>query len=209
MSNPVDFMEVIASRRSVKAYDASHHISKDTIKELISLAQKAPSSWNLQHWKFLIFDEQSQKEKLLPIAYGQKQVIEASAVIAVLGDLQANLNADQIYSEAVIQGRMTPSIKDQLIHQMNSAYTNPQIARDEAFVNAGLMCMQLMLAARAMSYDTCPMRGVNFEALVKTFHIPDRYTPVMLIALGKALKPGYPSSRFDADSVIMWNEFHE
>jgi nitroreductase len=207
MSNQLNFFDVVSSRRSVKAYDASHQISKDEIRQLLTVAQQAPSSWNLQQWKFLVFDEQAQKEQLLPIAYGQKQVVEASVVIAVLGDLEANGNAELIYSEEVAQGRITSEIKSQLVNQINRAYVNPQIARDEAFLNASLASMQLMLSARAMGYDTCPMRGVNMAAFVEKFDIPSRYTPVMLIALGKSLKPGYPSSRFDVDDVIVWNKF--
>jgi nitroreductase len=49
------------------------------------LAATAPSSWNLQHWKFIVVQDQQIKEHLLPIAYGQQQVIEASAVIISSG----------------------------------------------------------------------------------------------------------------------------
>ncbi|MBD0381538.1 hypothetical protein ICC18_15530 [Paenibacillus sp. WST5] len=44
------------------------------------------------------------KEKLLPVAYGQKQIVEASAVVAVLGDLVANRNAESVYRSAVEAG---------------------------------------------------------------------------------------------------------
>jgi nitroreductase len=201
------FFDVLESRRSVKAYDPSYQMSKEEIKQLLEVTQKAPSSWNLQQWKFFVIDEPAQKEKLLPICYGQKQTVESSVMIAILGDLEANRNAESIYSEAVEQGRLTPEIKDRLVNQINGAYANPQVARDEAFLNASLAAMQLMLSARALGLDTCPMRGFNIPQFVEAFEIPTRYVPVMLMAVGKALKPGYPSSRFDVDDVTVWNSF--
>jgi nitroreductase len=201
------FFEVLESRRSVKAYDPSFHLSKAEIKQLLEVTIKAPSSWNLQQWKFFVIDEPEQKERLLPITYGQKQTVESSAMIAILGDLEAYRNAEPIYEQAVVQGRMTPEIKERLVSQIHGAYANPQVARDEAFLNASLAAMQLMLSARAMGLDTCPMRGFNIPQFVEAFQIPQRYVPVMLIAVGKALKPGYPSSRFHVDDVTAWNAF--
>jgi nitroreductase len=206
MLTQTNIFEVIETRRSVKQYDPSFKMSREEITELLEITQKAPSSWNLQQWKFFVIDDQAKKEQLLPIAYGQKQVVEASAVIAVLGDLEANQNAEVIYGEALNQGRISAEIKERLVGQINGAYSIPQVARDEAFLNASLASMQLMLAARAKGLDTCPMRGVNFEKFAQEFAIPSRYVPVMLIVVGKALKPGYPSSRFSANETIFWNE---
>ncbi len=207
MTSSVDFFQVIEERRSVKAYDASHKMNKEDIVDLLEVTQKAPSSWNLQQWKFFVIDEQDQKDKLLSIAYGQKQVVESSVTIAILGDLEANKNAEIIYGEALAQGRISSEIKDRLVGQINGAYSNAQVARDEAFLNASLAGMQLMLAARAKGYDTCPMGGFNKQAFVEQFEIPSRYVPVMLVVVGKAAKPGYPSSRFSIDDVTVWNQF--
>jgi nitroreductase len=203
-----DFTAVINQRHSVKQYDPTYKMSRDEIKELLELTAKAPSSWNLQHWKFLVFDEQEAKEKLLPIAYNQQQVVQASIVVAILGDLEANKNAERVYSEAVKAGYMPAEIKERLVGQIEQAYAgNPHVARDEAIRNASLAAMQLMLAAKAKGLDTCPMGGFDPAKLVEQFNIPDRYLPVMLISVGKAAQPARPSSRFPLDEVIVWNRF--
>ncbi|WP_449619669.1 nitroreductase family protein [Robertmurraya sp. Marseille-Q9965] len=53
-------------------------------------ASKAPSAWNLQHWKFMVVTNQTDKEIFFVIANGQQQVVEASVVVVILGDLQAD-----------------------------------------------------------------------------------------------------------------------
>ncbi|MBO8165456.1 MAG: nitroreductase family protein [Brevibacillus sp.] len=206
--SPRDFFTVVKERGAVKQFDPSFSLSEQEIKQLIEVANSAPSSWNLQHWKFLVIHEQTAKEKLLPIAYGQRQVVDAAAVIAVLGDLQANKNAEAVYTPAVEAGVMTEDVKKRLVEQIEQTYsTIPNAPRDEAIRNASLAAMQLMLAAQAMGYATCPMGGFDPQQLIETFSIPERYLPVMLIAVGKAAQPARPSSRFPVEQVIVWNRF--
>ncbi|TMV49657.1 nitroreductase family protein [Paenibacillus mesophilus] len=194
-------------RHAVKSYDPQATLTRQQITELLEMAQKAPSAWNLQPWKFLVFDERGAKEKLLPIAYGQQQVVDAAFTVAMLGDLEADKNAELIYQEAVDKGFMNAEIKSRLVGQIEAAYANRQTARDQAFLNASLAAMQLMLVAKEMGYDTCPMGGFDAEKLADVFRVPDRYIPVMLIAVGRAAKPAYPSSRFPTDAVTVWNSF--
>ncbi len=201
-----EIFNTMRERHSVKHYDTSHKMSREEVEQLLSAAHSAPSSWNLQHWKFLVIDDEQKKQQLLPIAYGQKQVVESSVTIAILGDLEANKNAETVYGEAVAKGALTEEIKGRLIGQIDGAYQYPQVARDEAILNASLAAMQLMLAAKAVGLDTCPMGGFDRKAFVEQFDISSRYVPVMLVVVGKAAKPAYASSRLPLGETIFWNQ---
>ena len=203
-----DFLTVAKERHAVKRYDRTYRMSEDEIKELLRIASQAPSAWNLQHWHFLVVTDQASKDILLGIANGQQQVVEASATVAILGDLQADRNAESIFEADVQAGRLSPEIKANLILQIQGAYTNKSNwARDQAFSNASLAAMQLMLAAKAMGLDSCPMSGFNPDKLIEAFAIPDRYVPVMLVAIGKAAEPARPSVRLPVEERIHWNGF--
>ncbi|MBD3858532.1 nitroreductase family protein [Bacillus sp. 28A-2] len=194
-------IDILKERASVKEYDTTHEMTKEELTELLDITTKAPSAWNLQHWHFTVFHSAESKAKLLPIAYNQKQVAQASAVIAVLGDLEANQNGEKIYSELAEQGFITEDIKETLMTQINGAYQSEQYAREAAYSNASLAAMQLMIAAKAMGYDTCAMGGFSKEAYVKEFNVSGRYEPVMLISVGKAAKEAHKSNRFDIEEV--------
>ncbi|MEC0204602.1 nitroreductase family protein [Paenibacillus lautus] len=56
--------------------------------ETLRQATLAPSAANLQLWRFLVIDSPELKQKLLPIAFNQQLVDEATAFIAVLGDVE-------------------------------------------------------------------------------------------------------------------------
>lgn len=201
-----DFFTVARERHAVKHFDASHQLSEQEIKELLEIANAAPSAWNLQHWKFLVVTDDAAKQQLLPIANGQKQVVEASVVVAVLGDLQANLNAEAVFGPAVQAGQLPEEIKSNLIAQIEYVYANmPNVPRDEAIRNASLAAMQLMLAAKAKGLDSCPMGGFDAGKLVQEIGIPPRYIPVLLVAIGKAAAPARPSGRLPVEQKIVWN----
>ncbi|MEC0089412.1 nitroreductase family protein [Paenibacillus macquariensis] len=204
-----DFDTVIRDRHSVRKYDASWKMSEDEIKEILSDAVLAPSSSNLQPWRFIVIQDQSLKEQLLPIANNQQQIIDASAVIAVIGDLNAYENVEKIHGIAVDAGVMTPEIKDMMVTNTMKVYPNvgAEKLKEIALVDGGLVSMQLMLAAKAKGYDTVPMGGYNAVQFKEMFNISDRYTTVMLIALGKAAVEGRQSVRLPLEDVVSWNEF--
>ncbi|MBU5245394.1 nitroreductase family protein [Bacillus halotolerans] len=199
-----DTLDILQARASVKEYDTNAPISKEELTDLLELATKAPSAWNLQHWHFTVFHSDESKAALLPVAYNQKQIVESSAVVAILGDLKANENGEDVYAELANQGFITDEIKQTLLSQINGAYQSEQFARDSAFLNASLAAMQLMIAAKAKGYDTCAIGGFHKEQFQKEFDISERYVPVMLISIGKAVKPAHQSNRLPLSKVSTW-----
>jgi nitroreductase len=63
-----------------------------------------------------------------------------------------------------------------------------------------------MLVARSKGYDTVSMGGYDKAKFVEAFGISAEYVPVMLIAIGKATKPGHPTTRLPIKDVAFFNE---
>jgi len=201
-------LQVMEARHSVRKYHAGYEIPQEDLEEILRLAATAPSAWNLQHWRFLVVTDPAVKEKLHPIAYMQQQVLDASATIIVLGDLEADKSAAPVYDRAVAKGYMSQEVRDAIVGQVEAAYkNNPQFARDEAIRNSSYAAMQLMLAAKAKGYDTCPIGGYDMEALIRELNIPPRYLPTLMITLGKANGDPRPSDRFPLDELVIRNSF--
>jgi len=204
-----DFFTIAKERQSIRHYDPQHKMDEKEIREILEIATLAPSSSNLQSWRFLVVQDQTTKEELLPIANNQQQIVDASVVIAVLGDKQAYKNAEKIYSALVEKGRMTEETKkfyvDSIIENYGN-FSNEQATR-VAMIDGGLVAMQLMLAAKAKGYDTVPIGGFNPQKFVEAFHVPENLEPVMLICLGKAVKAGFEKVRLPLDDVLTWNKY--
>lgn len=207
VAQTLSWQDVIQGRHSVRQYDREAAISRGEIEEMLALAVTAPSSSNMQHWRFLVIDDKEQKEKLLPIANSQQQVAEAPAVIAVLADTEGYRKAERIYGMAAAAGYMTEELARSFASRTSATYAALPYdkARETAVVDASLAAMQLMLVARAKGYDTVPMGGFDREAFKAAYGLGERYVPVMLLPVGKAAKAAHPTARLPVGEVTFWN----
>lgn len=200
---------MIRDRHSTRRFNPDINISEEELIEMLEQAALAPSGGNLQSWRFLVINTSEMKEKLYSIAYNQKQVVEASAVIAVLGDVEAYTKAEKIYSLAADEGYISSDIAKALSKRYIDLYSSLSLeeVRQIVCIDCGLVSMQLMLTAHSKGYDTVPMTGYDKEKFSITFNVPKQYFPVLLIALGKAKIPGQPSVRLPIEEVVFFNEF--
>jgi nitroreductase len=204
-----DFITVAKERRSVRQYDAEYVMTEEEIREILEIAIQAPSSSNLQPWRFLVIQDKQTQQELLPIAKNQQQIVDASAVIAVLADIEGYKNAERIYGELVNKGIMKNEIKEPYVASIMHNYGNfsAEKALSVAMIDGGLVSMQIMLAAKAKGYDTVPMGGFDEAQFVDAFNVPENFKPVMLISLGKGTKAGFEKVRLPLDTLLTWNKY--
>ncbi|WHY57563.1 nitroreductase family protein [Peribacillus simplex] len=207
--NDTDFITVAKERRSVRQYDAEYVMTEEEIREILDIAIQAPSSSNLQPWRFLVIQDKQTQQELLPIANNQQQIVDASAVIAVLADIEGYKNAERIYGELVNKGIMKNEIKEPYVASILHNYGNfsADKALSVAMIDGGLVSMQIMLAAKAKGYDTVPMGGFDEAKFVDAFNVPENFKPVMLISIGKGTKAGFEKVRLPLDDVLTWNKY--
>lgn len=203
-----DFKDIITGRRSIREYDPSVKISKEEMTEILTEATLAPSSVNLQPWRFLVIDSEEGKKTLKPLAmFNQRQVETSSAVIAVFVDMNSLSYIEQIYDTAVERGLMPAEVRDRQVPGIKGMLSSvpEQQMKEMNLIDAGLVSMQLMLAARAHGYDTNPIGGYEKDQIAEAYGMDkDRYQPVMLISIGKAAEKGYQSVRLPIEEIAHW-----
>jgi len=206
--NNKDFNEIVLKRRSIKRYDPSVKISREEMEEILAEATRAPSSVNMQPWRFVVIETPEGKEKLAELAkFNSEQVNTSSAVIAVFGDMNNFEYAEEIFGKAVELGYMPHEIKEQQLQVITPIYENMPEAdmRDVVLIDSGLVSMQLMFVARAHGYDTNPIGGYEKELIAEAFGLDkERYVPIMLISIGKAASEGHASYRLPVNTVTTW-----
>ena len=197
--------EVIKERRSVRKYDSTYKISQEEINDMLKEATQAPSSSNLQPWRFIVIQDQEVKKELRAVANNQEQVETASAVIAVLGDKEMYKNVEKVYRSAYDAGFMDETNMNRLIEGTNKTYpfASEEVLKNIASFDAGLVSMQLMLIAKDRGYDTVPMGGFDKEKFAKMFNLEDRLFPIVLISVGKAAAPAFNSTRLPLEDVLI------
>ncbi|ARD47267.1 nitroreductase family protein [Sporosarcina sp. P33] len=204
--NYTDFSELIRARKSVRKFDPNYKIGQEEITSMLEEATLAPSSSNLQPWRFLVISDQDLKKKINRFSFNQEQIETASAIIAVIGDTEMYHNIDEIYLSNLAAGNIDEEHVKIQIQNAKGAYPNAPLEtrRGIATFDAGLVSMQLMLIAKDRGYDTVPMGGFDKKQFAESFELESRYEPLVLIALGKAAAPAYGSTRLPIDAITTY-----
>ena len=199
--------KLMDERKSVRKYEPGITIPREQIQHILEQATTAPSSSNLQPWRFLVIDDQEQKKELRIAGFNQEQIETSSAIIAVLGDNEMYKNAKQINDLNVELGYMPRDIADMMIANSESMYSNlSDIERTNiAHLDAGLISMQVVLLAKDMGYDTVIMGGFDKAAFAKKYELPANEVPMILIAIGKPAMPARDSSRLPFEQIIRFS----
>lgn len=197
-------IDAIKERRSVKSFDKNHTMSKDEINQLLELAILSPTSYNIQNWRFVTVTEQSLKDKLSKLSHDQPQVSEASLVIILCGDLNAWDKNPERYWKNIPEDQRTA-----LVASLRNSYNDqPQKQRDEAMRSCGMAAQTIMLAAKSIGYDTCPMKGFDYDAVGKMINLPDDHEIVMMVVVGKKTKDASPrGGQLPLSEVVFENGF--
>jgi len=83
-------IEAIYQRRSIKHFDLSHKLSQEEEKKILEAAIQSPTSFNLQHWRFVIVRDPELRRKIRKeFGYDQAQMTDASLLIIITGDIKA------------------------------------------------------------------------------------------------------------------------
>jgi nitroreductase len=203
-------LELINGRISANKFDATKSLSAQEIKELVEYATQAPSSTNIQHWRFVAVTKREDKERLKGVAYGQQKVVDASVTFIVLGDLRGHEKLGQILDRSVQAGILDQALRDKWVAMAHEGYADLGKARDEAIRSASLAAMTMMIAAEAKGLVSGPMIGFDPAGVKREFGISDRYVPVMLLPVGYAAPGNWPRKpRLGVDEVLAFDRGRE
>ncbi len=207
----MDALESIKGRISANKFDASRSLAEAEIKELVWYATQAPSSYNIQHWRFVAVTKPEDKTRLKAVAYNQQKVEDAAVVFIVLGDLRGYEKLPQILGQTLEAGLTDEKKAESWVKTATASYEkNERFARDEAIRSGALAAMTLMIAAEAKGLLSGPMIGFDPEGVKREFGISDRYAPVMLLTVGYPAPGNWPRKpRLSVDDVLAFDRGRE
>lgn len=197
-------LEAIHARRAVKHYDPDHRLTEEEVKTLLSAAMQAPTAFNIQHWRFVLVTDPALRKEIRAVAWDQAQVTDASLLVILCADLDAWKKDQARY------WREAPGpVQDFLVPAIGGYYEGrEQVQRDECMRSCGLAGMALMLAAKELGYDSCPMDGFDFDAVAKLIGLPDDHLISFMVAIGKGTQAAWPKpGQLSHEEVVIENRF--
>ncbi len=200
----MDTFDAIKQRRAVKHYDPNHHMSEAEIERLLSAAILSPSAFNIQNWRFVVVRDTELRRQIRAAAWDQAQVTDASLLIILCGDLKSwGKEPARYWCDAPVE------LSNFVVPAIDNYYRDrDQVQRDEAMRSCGIAAQTLMLAAKSMGYDSCPMDGFDFDAVGHLINLPEDHVIAMFVAIGKGIKEAWPrGGQLPLHEVVIQNKF--
>jgi nitroreductase len=179
------FARLVLARRATPAFSPTSQVHDDDLQTILRAGLEAPSSYNLQPWRFVVVRDAQQRRKLRAAAMNQEQVEQAPVVIVACGDTEG-WREDL---ESMIRiGRERGLIDRDRIDRKRANVTRdigehpnlPQWVTKQTMIAATTM----MWMAEALGYDTGPMEGFDENQVRSVLAIPDHMCVVFLLAIG-------------------------
>ncbi len=196
--------ENIETRRSIKHFNPDHVMPADDLAELIRLTKLAPSSFNMQNYRLLVVRDKELRKQIRAAAWDQEHVTDASVLFIMCADLNAHdADPEEYWGHAPeeVQNILGPMIKP-------FYEGNDELIRDEANRSTALAGMTLMLAARELGYDSCPMIGFDKGAVSKLVNLPEGMMLGFMIPVGEQCKAAWARGpRLPDEKVVIHDRF--
>ncbi|MEM9219513.1 MAG: nitroreductase family protein [Cyanobacteria bacterium P01_F01_bin.150] len=198
-------IEAIYSRRAVKHYDPDHKISPEEEQKLFEAMLQAPTSFNIQHWRFVILRDPDLRAKIrTEFGNDQAQMTDASLLVLFTADTKAwQKNPERYWVNAPEQ------VAELLVGWMGPFHEGREwLQRDEAQRSIGMAMQTLMLAAQELGYQSCPMIGFDIEKVAELIKLPADHVMGPMVAIGKGTKDAWPKpGQLTIEEVVFEDSF--
>jgi nitroreductase len=176
--------ELVRARRATDAFTPEPIPGQD-LHRILQAGLEAPSSYNLQPWRFVVVRDQEKRRKLRVAAMNQQKVEDAPVVIVACGDtLGWREDLEEIIRigrEHGIGGDAWADRKWRNVTADLSSHPNISMwVTKQTMIAATTM----MWMAEALGYDTGPMEGFDEEQVRAVLGIPKHVRVLFLLALG-------------------------
>ena len=200
----MELFDAIYQRRAIKAFDPEHIVSADDEKRLFEAAIQAPTSFNIQHWRFVVVRDKALRAEMRKLGNDQSQITDASLLVIMTADTKAwQKNPARYWEQA------PKEVADLLVGWMGPFHDGREwLQRDEAQRSIGMAMQTMMLAAKGIGLDSCPMIGFDIEAVAKLINLPADHVMGPMVAIGKGTKAPWPKpGQLTLNEVLVNNKF--
>ena len=201
----MDTFDAIYGRRAIKHYDPNHKLTAEEEKKLFEAAIQAPTSFNIQHWRFVVVRDPDLRARIrTEFGNDQAQMTDASLLVILTADIKAWMKDPARYWV-----NAPKEVADLLVGWMGPFHEGREwLQRDEAQRSIGMAAQTIMLAAKAMGYETCPMIGFDIDEVAKLINLPQDHVMGPMIAIGKGTQDSWPKpGQLPLEEILFENSF--
>ncbi|QRG65699.1 oxygen-insensitive NADPH nitroreductase [Brevibacillus choshinensis] len=180
---PTEVTQLIQSHRSIRKY-TDQPITEELLHEIVSCAQWAPSSHNVQAYSVIVVRSQETKEKLSALCGNQKWVVECPVFLVFCADYYKLQKACEMHGQILA----ADEVESLLVGAVDTA----------------LAAENVLLAARSHGLGGVMIGGIrnNPRDVANVLGLPALTIPIMGMCLGYPAQDVHQKPRLPERAVI-------
>lgn len=177
-----DFLSLVDSRQSDRAYDADRSVEPDKLERILEAGRLAPSACNAQPWKFVVITDKELAMRVGKAAagLGMNKFARQAPVHILIVEESANITS-------LLGGKVK-----------NKHFP---------LIDIGIVAAHLTLAAESEGLGSCIIGWFDEKEIKRLTGIPDSKRLLLDIVIGYPVKEKRKKIRKDKDKVISYNKY--
>ncbi len=199
-------LEALQFRHACKIFDAKKKISDKDFAYILEAGRLSPSSFGMEHWRFLVVEDKKIRESLKPLCWGQEQITTCSKLVIVKAQKALVKKDTQYVKDMFLRRGLSPAHTEAYIKKYGK-YIKWRKTYESLASWSGRQCYiaaaNMMTAAAFIGIDSCPLEGFEKEKLEAYLKIDTKKEDVALIlAFGYRLNPQPKKLRLPVDALV-------
>lgn len=207
----MNILESLKWRYATKKFDNTSSLSKEQIHTLKEAFNLTATSFGLQPIKLVVIKNREIREQLVPHAFGQRQIVDASHLLVICIQKECTTTDVENYFKLLKKVRNTPDevvapFKKDVINIFKNSPEEKiqQGSRSQAYLALG----NLLTVCASMQIDSCPMEGFISAKFDSVLDLEAKnLQSVLLLPVGKRADDDYMSAlkkvRKPLDEVVI------
>jgi nitroreductase len=197
-------LKAMKYRHAAKDFNGTKKISKEIFDQIIEAGRLSPSSFGLEHWKFIIVENKDLREELQIAAFNQKQITSASHTVVILNKI-SDVKTQSVYAQKLFESRMPKEVAEFVtgFHSKFSATFTEEQLSDWSKKQCYIAAANMMTMAAYLGVDSCPMEGFVESQVQEILKIdPKEYGIAMLLPFGYRTAEPRPKTRLTTEEIV-------
>jgi len=200
-ASPAALLGLFQRRHACHGFQPERPIAPQDLEVILEAGRLSPSSFGLEHWKFVVLSRPEDKTALQAACFQQPQVGSASTLVVILAKL-AELHPDHPYAQRLLQREYPGEAFEPALKNYRGFFGATDV-KAWSITQCHIAAANMMTAASGLGLDSCAIGGFLPDQVHKLLDIdPSRYEVALVLALGTCTEPAGEKQRLPLAELV-------
>jgi nitroreductase len=196
-------MQAFTFRHACKKFNENRKVAKEDLDFILEAGRLSPSSFGVEHWRFIVVESADLKKKLQTACHNQPQLSTCSHVIAIAALLEDKLAPNSSYIKQMFERWGMPEEGLRGVLWFYETMVNQYDIRWWSMAQCHIAAANMMTAAAVLGIDSCPIAGFDAAQVRRVLGLDEKKQEIALVvALGYRAKEPRPKTRLPMTELV-------